>query len=173
VSETFTACENQSCGGTIIGRVRVRSPEAFSVLARLLPIAALLAALFVPAPLASAAEPFAPLVASATLAPDAQVVVSWVPGAQAADSFNVYGITPEGGMTLLRAGITDFSATMPGGFSSYAVTGVSMGAESAAVRAIQGECGFVISWDPPNVAYVCPETRKAGLAPDVRSPTWL
>jgi len=142
------------------------------VLARLPLCALVVAAILVPTQ-ARAAEPFAPLVASATLAPEAQVLVAWVPGESMADSFSVYGISPSGSLTLLRSGITDLSVMVPMGFTSYAVSGVRNGVESAPVVALGSQCELIIYWSPPNAGLVCPETRKAVFVPDVRSPTWL
>jgi len=140
------------------------------VLARLLAAALVVVAILAPG--AHATEPFAPLVASATFAPNAQMVVSWVPGEEPADSFNVYGFTDGGGMVLLKQGVTDLSVTVPSGFGSYAVSGVSQGNESGPVPAISPECEVFIHYDPPGAGYWCPEQRKVAPPPDVRAPTW-
>lgn len=160
-------------GGTIIGHGPRACAEAFPVLARLLALALLVVALLGPAHVVGAAEPFAPIAASAMHAPDAQIIVGWLPGEDPADSYRVYGLAPDGAATLIADQITGLSVTVPEGFAGYAVTALRLGMESQQVKALETECRIVISYNPPGAGYWCPETRKAGLVPDVRSPTWL
>lgn len=84
-------------------------------------------------------------------------VLAWTPGEVAADSYRVYGLSPSQAPLLLLDTATTvspitFAASVPGGFSEYAVSGVLGGQESGLVYAISPTCRLVISWDPPQVA---------------------
>lgn len=89
-----------------------------------------------------------------------QVYLAWLPGAVVPDSFRVYGLSEGGGRTPLDEveippdGSSVFTAVVPAGFTSYAISGVVSGAESQPMLAyfVQEECILEISWSPPGVS---------------------
>lgn len=112
-------------------------------------------------PLASATPgAYAPSVVVASDVRDVTGLISWVPGREMADSFRVYGIA--GSPVLLgEANGTDnpveaLSMTVPGGFQTYAVSGVKNGVESRLVFALgndsEEDCIIVA---PPDVIINC------------------
>jgi hypothetical protein len=79
-------------------------------------------------------DPLAPVSVTAVVL-DGVVDVTWVPGLQPADSFNVYGVDPSGALTFIQ--------TMPSNetkvalsqlFPNYAVSGIAGTTESSAAR---------------------------------------
>lgn len=83
-------------------------------------------------------------------------VLAWTPGDIVADSYRIYGLIPDHEPFLLLDTATTvapvtFAASVPGGFSAYAVSGVLDGQESVLVYAISSPCDIFIETDPPNV----------------------
>lgn len=83
-------------------------------------------------------------------------ILAWTPGEVVADSYRIYGLSPgQSPLLLLDTATTvspvTFAASVPGGFSEYAVSGVIGGQESGLVYAISPTCRLVISWNPPQV----------------------
>lgn len=112
-----------------------------------------LTALLVLAASAEAREPWAPLAVNAAATSVAfvgVVVVSWVPGAQLADEYKVYGVS--GTELVLVALAAGTSATVPPGYPGYAVSGVLDGVESEAVNALTIPCATLDLDPPPGVA---------------------
>ncbi|MEA3200989.1 MAG: hypothetical protein QOE90_2417 [Thermoplasmata archaeon] len=90
--------------------------------------------LAVPPSAADGIDPHAPVLAIASTTGNA-VAVSWVPGAEAPDYFNVYGMD-NGTRTLLGTGVTANHAEVAWGFPSYEVTAVTGTTETAALVAV-------------------------------------
>lgn len=86
-----------------------------------------------------------------------QAVVSWVPGPELADFYNVYGITASGAAVTLAqsAGPVPDAASLvvDGSYATYAVTGVRDGVESPPVYAVMGEAPVppCVDVDPSSV----------------------
>jgi hypothetical protein len=132
--------------------------------------APLLLALFVLLlPVAAADDAsFAPRLAVAALASDAQALVAWLPGDAPAESYNVYGLTPNG--PVLLAATPAGQALVPAGFAAYAVSGVSGGVESPLVSATGlggGEECITIGWDShgPYVIFDCWPNVRVDASP--------
>lgn len=85
---------------------------------------------------------YAPAAVTAAGPVDIETLVSWLPGAEAAEIYHVYGITDEGTPVLLaQSTATDApNAWVPTGFSTYAVAGVKAGIESDLVFALTKPC---------------------------------
>jgi len=123
----------------------------------------LLVPLLVIAPSASAATPaYTPsLVTAATYSGSA--LVSWAPGSEAADSYNVYGLAPNAPPTLLGTFTVStvaegaFNLAAPSGFAAYAVSGVLGGVESPMVSSPAMSAGGdpCIEVDPDNIIIRC------------------
>lgn len=135
---------------TFLGSLGVRWPGSLMLRAGL--TFAALVALLAPAAWSSSTEPYAPTAATALAVQGAGALVNWIPGLVPADSFNVYGFTPQGDKTPLAVNVTQTTVEVPTGFASYAVSGIKNGIESQLVPATSG-C-VVISTDPPDVGYV-------------------
>ena len=98
-------------------------------------------------PMASAIESWAPSAVLGTSLTTAEnggtALVTWLPGRQLADSYNVYGVAGSSLVLLTTALATDTSATTPAGYQAYAVTGVKAGVESEAVLTPVVPCVYV------------------------------
>jgi hypothetical protein len=126
---------------------------------------ALLVPLVLLAPLAPAESPgeYAPRAVVAVSLSAEDAAVAWVPGSVPADAHRVYGLEPSGAaIFLLDTASTETGgavATVPGGFTRYAVSGIVAGTESPRVLSFAippSSCtGYVeVDIDPPSVA-VC------------------
>lgn len=106
------------------------------------------------APIADAdAGNYAPSIVTAAAASGLGVVVSWLPGEQVAETYNVYGIAPNAAPVQLGTftptdpeGVVSSVAVAPG-FALYAVSGVVAGVESAMIAtpaaAVGDECIYI------------------------------
>jgi hypothetical protein len=129
--------------------------------ARALSVAAVFLGLIAHGAVASGPEPYAPVAVSVIKTPGAPGLVSWAPGQETADFFNVYGVTGDGSLTLVAAHVTDLRTSVPAQFQTYGVVGVKGGLESIVVYPILDRCPSV-SWSPPDVGiYDCPDKSQA------------
>lgn len=132
------------------------------------PRAVLLLAALVLVPLhvgVGSAPGFAPS-AVAALPVGGSVFISWVPGAEPADAFRVYGISESGALALLaetaRGDASGALAVVPAGFAGYAVSGVRGDVESGPVMAFI-PCVYVQT-EPPGVGEGdCPDRVRFAL----------
>lgn len=135
------------------------------LLARAVPLVVLI--VLVPAAAGEDSGGFAPLGVAAASA-GAEVVVSWLPGAQPADSYRVYGLSEGGAVVLLldtaeTANPGVLAATVEAGWSSYAVSGVWSGAESRLVYSLSSVdllC-VTVEFHPPSVSRRCLKVAPA------------
>lgn len=107
-------------------------------------------------PLASADASFAPAAVAVIEVGDADALVAWTTGTALADTYRIYGISAGGGRTLLgEVPPTESDAgslLVEGGFTTYAVSGVLDGQESAPTYAARTECVTLeIDVVPPGV----------------------
>src|SRR5690348_9220259 len=100
------------------------------------------AVLLITVPGATANASFAPTTVSAesvsTTAGDV-AFVQWTPGTQAADSYNVYGVSADGTVTLL-ANVAQTVASVAEGYVEYGVQGVLGGSASEIVYTVVVPC---------------------------------
>lgn len=101
--------------------------------------ALLLLAVLTLAPLASGTtSSYAPDWVFAAKAPTLEAVVRWTAGEEAADSYRIYGLSGGAPVFLREVSGTDtveqtFESTVPGTYSTYAVSGVKNSIESPLV----------------------------------------
>lgn len=118
-------------------------------------------ALVAPAVADSGPTPYSPTSVVGTELDPGTVLLQWAPGAEPADSFRVYGVE-DGALTLLAdTSGSDaprlMTITVPGGFQTYAVSGVRAGAESAPVlvtKTLAAGCVHVQT-GPPDISQRC------------------
>lgn len=139
--------------------------------------ALLLLVLLAPAAVGGGTEPYAPARVLSQAAGSASVVVEWLPGSEAADSYRVYGIAG-GGASLLfdtteAPGPLMPAVAVPSGYSAYGVAGVNDGVESALVLAGGPPCIYVQT-DPPGVGELGCMSSLPRRHPPVSAlgPTW-
>ncbi len=121
------------------------------------PVLVLLAVVvLMPLAFGSASEPFAPSRVMVESDGSVLAVVQWIPGAEPADSYRVYGLDGEGFALLVdtkdAAAPLMLAVAVPAGYSAYAVSGVRENVESRLVFAGDIPVGCIrIMTDPPAV----------------------
>jgi len=114
----------------------------------------LLLVLLLLAPQASAeCAPYAPSFVIVATTTDAAVLVSFLPGSQVADSYNIYGLAPGAPPTMLgtftpSAPTDALSFVAPAGFDAYAVSGVLGGVESPMISTTSPSASAAAGGDP-------------------------
>lgn len=122
-------------GGSVKRRPSARVPGGI-LLTRVV-LAVVLALVLMPQAISASAPPYAPEAVLAIKLTD-RAFVTWVPGDEAPDFYNVYGITDHG-RELLNSTTADadtIGTLVPVGFRTYGVTGVKNGVESPMRMAI-------------------------------------
>lgn len=119
----------------------------------------LITGLALPASADSGSERYAPSLVASVTQGDEVALVSWIPGPEVADYYNVYGVSDSGVPTpLASAQSSDLPARVAGGYSTYAVSGVKLGIESQLVYPLGDKC-LRVGLDPPDVGIDdCPHT---------------
>lgn len=108
-----------------------------------------------PASAAPVPDPAQPTAAAAVLIADG-AILSWLPSAVPADSYEVYGVTNGVLSPLGSVGADHLTAAVPAGFGGYAVTAWHAGTESQPTNATlrvagSGPCVSVYQTIPPSV----------------------
>lgn len=136
----------------------------------------LISGLALPASAQPSSEGFAPSFVLYFTHSDDTALVSWAPGSDVADYYNVYGVLDEQAPTLLASvQFGNLTVRVPGGYSTYAVSGVRLGIESQLVYPVGDKC-VRIGLDPPDAGISdCPRagstitSEQANIAIAVRA----
>ncbi|MFA5861757.1 MAG: hypothetical protein WDA16_08685 [Candidatus Thermoplasmatota archaeon] len=94
-------------------------------------------------------------------------LITWTPGTQLADSYNIYGISADA-ITFVGVG-SGGNAPVMGGYTAYAVSGVLGGVESQRVTAAWLPCIEIDTGPPPGWAIGWCELSGAGVPPAAKT----